>query len=99
MPAVIFTRSAVLDLERVISFLQEKNCHAAREARQRIGNILQILERYPETGRPIQGKTATRVIVTGFGKCGYVLRYRIDHAGNVVILRIWHGKENRQKER
>lgn len=95
MPAIIFSRPAVRDLERVITFLEEKNSNAVRDARDRIAELLEILERFPEAGRLIRENPLTRIIATGFGKSGYVFRYRIDNAGNVVILRIWHGKEDR----
>ena len=86
MPAVKFSRAAVRDLERVVSFLEETNPNAAAYARDTIGEVLALLERFPEVGRSARQDPATRVFATGFGKSGYVFRYRIDFAGNVVIL-------------
>ncbi|MDD2760902.1 MAG: type II toxin-antitoxin system RelE/ParE family toxin [Methylomonas sp.] len=95
MPAVIFSRAAVRDLDRVVTFLEEKNPKAALDAKERIIELLELLQRHPLAGRSIRENPATRNIVTGYGKSGYVFRYRIDSAGNIVILRIWHGREDR----
>lgn len=95
MPAVKLSRAAVRDLERVVAFLEEKNPKAALDAKEKIGEILEILARFAEAGRSIRKNPPIRNIVTGFGKSGYILRYRIDSAGTVWILRIWHGREER----
>lgn len=95
MPAIKFSRAAVRDIERVIAFLENKNPKAAIDARAMIGNALESLARFPEVGQLIRENPPTRNLVTGFGKSGYVLRYRVDNAGTVWILRVWHGKEDR----
>lgn len=95
MPTVKLSRAAVRDLERVVAFLEEKNPNAALEARKTIGDVLERLNKFPECGRLIRENPPIRLIATGFGKSGYVFRYRIDNAGTVWILRIWHGKEDR----
>ena len=36
-----------------------------------------------------------RELVIRFGSGAYVLRYRIDDQGDVIIIRVWHGRERR----
>lgn len=40
-------------------------------------------------------ETGRRELVVPFGVRSYVLRYIIDNDGNVVILRVWHSREDR----
>jgi plasmid stabilization system protein ParE len=47
----------------------------------------------PGIGRRIEGREDRKFSVP-FGERGYLLRYRL-HEGAIVILRIWHGLEDR----
>ena len=38
-----------------------------------------------------------RELVVKFGKSAYVVRYRVTD-GAVIVLRIWHGRQNRLRQ-
>ncbi|MFT4193583.1 type II toxin-antitoxin system RelE/ParE family toxin [Ottowia sp.] len=50
--------------------------------------------RQPSTHRPVPDRPGEREAVIAFGSHGYVLRYRHDQTVDiVVVLRIWHQRE------
>ena len=54
------------------------------------------LEAMPDLGRPIAVRNI-RELIAPFGQSFYVLRYAFDaEAEEVVVLRIWHGRELRE---
>jgi plasmid stabilization system protein ParE len=93
MPQVIFAPGAILDLQRLREFLRPKNPLAARRAAETILNALQMLERQPQIGRPVEDLPEQyREWLIDFGDSGYIARYRF--AGDVVtILALRHQKE------
>src|SRR3990167_1005367 len=92
MPQVIFTQHALDDLERLHTFLQDKNPEAAKQAAEAILKTIQLLEQHPELGRPIEEMDLMyREIIIQFGSSGYIARYYL--AESVVILAIRHQKE------
>jgi plasmid stabilization system protein ParE len=53
------------------------------------------LRDFPERGRPSE-RLGYRELIVPFCRGAYVIRYRIDHDRNtLVIVRIWHGRELR----
>jgi plasmid stabilization system protein ParE len=82
------------DLERLLAFLKTKSPLAAVRAVEAIVAAASSLENYPEVGPPIGDGTGRREFVIPFGSGAYVLRYRVE-GNDVVILRVWHGRENR----
>ena len=94
MPSVIWTRPALADVERVFSFLKEKNPDAARRAAQTINHAATQLGEMPHIGVRMPDDTGRREYFTPFGKHGYILRYMLDEE-NPVILRVWHGLDLR----
>lgn len=101
MPAVKFSRAAIRDLERVVAFLEEKNPSAALDAADKISDMVGMLEKFPEAGRLIRENPAIRFVATGFGKSGYVLRYRIDCDKQLphLIPKVSHISETRTEIR
>jgi toxin ParE1/3/4 len=95
MPDVKWLPEAVADLERLFQFLK-KNLQSARRAAGAIRNGADLLQSAPEIGRPMGDGTPRRELVVPFASAGYVLRYRIDDEGAVVIIRIWHSREDRR---
>jgi plasmid stabilization system protein ParE len=79
MPRVIYTPTALLDLQRLREFLRPKNPVAAKRAAQAITQGVSALGSQPW---PID-----------FGDSGYIARYRIE-GDKVVILAIRHQKES-----
>jgi toxin ParE1/3/4 len=56
---------------------------------------LEKLEKFPDLGRPTED-TDIRQIVIRFGAAGYIVRYTIlSDSGDVLVLRLWHGREAR----
>lgn len=97
MPALIFSPSALRDLERVRSFLREKNREAARRALARILNSLKHLEDNPHLGRTVTDRAEEyRELIIPFGRDGYIAAYR--YTGELLmVLGIWHPRENRER--
>jgi plasmid stabilization system protein ParE len=55
------------------------------------------LAELPERGRPAV-RPEYRELIVPFGAGAYVIRYRIDHRRDAVIItRIWHGREQRSQ--
>jgi plasmid stabilization system protein ParE len=52
------------------------------------------LAAFPELERPMGDDTGRRELFVPFGASAYVLRYRIHH-NTVVIIRVWHSREER----
>ena len=86
-----FSQESVEDLERLRAFIEQKNPKAA----QRIANELLLgmekLKIYPKIGLEVDRAFDPKRIRDLFvGK--YTVRYLIGD-GEIVILRVWHGKE------
>ncbi|MBE8167362.1 MAG: type II toxin-antitoxin system RelE/ParE family toxin [Shewanella sp.] len=91
---VIWLPDAVTDLIRLRKFIQDKNPSAAKRAANKIKEGALTLIENPETGRPVEGLSSFREILIPFGAGNYVLRYREDNL-TIVVVRIWHSKEER----
>jgi plasmid stabilization system protein ParE len=93
MPRLIWSRSALLDVQRLYRFLASQNPAAARRAVKAMREEMKVLVLQPNIGRPIEDlPEAFREWVIDFGDSGYVARYRID-ADVVTILAVRHQKE------
>lgn len=85
MPPVKFAAGALRDLARLRSFLQGKNPIASRKAAATIVQSVEILEQYPQIGRPMDDmEPGYRELIVGFGHYGYVVLYHLD--GDAVIV-------------
>jgi toxin ParE1/3/4 len=92
---LIVSRAALADLERLHAFLTDKNKAAADRAAAALIAAMQSLDSFPERGRP-SGKDM-RELVVPFGGSNYVLRYACARdTDEVIILRVWHGREDRE---
>jgi plasmid stabilization system protein ParE len=89
-----FSQEARSDIERVREFLGVRNSEAAKRALQTIFAALEQLEEIPGLGRPTEDP-AIRQLVIPFGARGYVARYTVLGKDNVLVLRLWHGREAR----
>ncbi|MGH8658175.1 MAG: type II toxin-antitoxin system RelE/ParE family toxin [Gammaproteobacteria bacterium] len=96
MPKVIWLPEALDDVARLYDFLAEKNPQAARNAALCIKTAAQRLEMFPKSGKPMDDDTGRREVFTAFGTGAYVLRYRLNAEGDVVIIRVWHSRELRR---
>ena len=82
------------DIERLFGFLLEVNPPAADRVVRLIQSCARRLADHPEIGRPMDDDGERRELYMSFGASAYVLRYRIE-GQTIVIIRVWHGRENR----
>ena len=93
MSRLIWTSSALLDVQRLYRFLASKNPDAARRAVKAIREGVKVLEQQPGIGRPVEDMdVAFRDWIIDFGDSGYVARYRLDPQ-SITILAVRHQKE------
>lgn len=93
---VVWRERALEDIDRLYSFLFGKNEDAATKAAQVILRGSSLLEESPRLGRPMADGTGRRELFIPFGSSYYVLRYFLTNDA-VVIVRIWHGREDRKE--
>jgi toxin ParE1/3/4 len=91
---ILLSPDAVDDIERLRSFLDQKNPDAARRALALIWSAIDRLQEFPDLGMPT-ADADIRQIVIRFGASGYIVRYASREDGNILITRIWHGREAR----
>ena len=93
---LIISRAAAADLERVHAFLAGENPAAAQRAVTVLISAMESLNTLPERGRPC-GTPNIRELIVPFGQSAYVVRYGYSLATEeVIVLRIWHGREARE---
>lgn len=96
LPQIKWLPEALADVERLHAFLHEKSPDAAARAARVILDGASLLKSIPEIGRPMEDDTGRRELVISFGAGSFVLRYMWDKHDTVVIIRVWHSKENRE---
>ena len=93
MARLVWTPSALRDIDRLHRFLAAKNRDAARRAVRAIRRGIAPLIAHPEIGRPVDDlPTEFREWVVPFGDSGYIALYRYDGEA-IVILAVRHGRE------
>lgn len=92
MRPITYTRRAA-DLERLEAFIASRSPTAAKRSAARLLKGIRLLMRVPDMG--VSVGDGYRQLVLAYGKSGYVVRYRIENDG-VVIVRIWRVKEDRK---
>lgn len=95
MPTLKWLPEALADLDRLLGFLRERDSRAANRAARTIRRHADALRKSPAIGSPMDDGSMRRELVIPFGARAYVLRYRLDAEGNVVVMRVWHGRERR----
>jgi plasmid stabilization system protein ParE len=89
------SRTAVADIERLRAFLSEKNPAAAGRVVAALDAAVRSLDTFPDRGRPALTPGARELVP--FGRSAYVLRYaHLSETDEIVILRIWHGREQHE---
>lgn len=93
MSRLIWSRPALLDVQRLYRFLASRNIDAARRAVNAVRQEVSMLAQQPGIGRPVDDMPDEfREWIIDFGDSGYVARYHIDEA-TVTILAVRHQKE------
>jgi plasmid stabilization system protein ParE len=92
---VIVSKAAAADLSRLRAFLLERHPQASQRAVAAIIRAIDSLHVFPERGRPAP-VAGMRELIVPFGRSAYVVRFAFDAARDeLVVLRIWHGREER----
>ena len=73
MPQIVWTESAIEDLNRHYEFLKVNNADAAARAVQGIVDSGESLLENPRRGTPIAEAPGLRKLLVSFGKYGYVI--------------------------
>lgn len=95
MRQLVWLPEAKTDIERLYGFLMDKNPAVAERAIRLIQQGAERLLDFPELGQPMQDDTERRELFLPFGAGAYVLRYRL-YEDELVIIRVWHGRELRE---
>ena len=85
-----FTRSATRDLTRLRDFIARHDPEPAARVSKRLRRVIRLLVDQPALGQAVDGLPDVRDLVAG----DYVVRYTV-HDECVVVLRVWHGREDR----
>ena len=89
-----FTPAARADLERLFTFLVEKDLAAARRALETIDEALTVIQDFPFACRKAQaGSPFLREMLIDFGSSGYVALYEIEGDDLVTVLAVRHQRE------
>lgn len=92
---VVWRERALEDINRLYNFLFNKNEEAAAKVAQVILRGSSLLEQSPRLGRPMADGTQRRELFIPFGSGYYLLRYFLTN-DTVVIVRVWHSREDRK---
>ncbi len=93
MPRLIWSRQALLDVQRLYRFLASKNVDAAKRAVSAVRQGVSVLRYQSGIGRPIDDMPDEfREWVIDFGDSGYLVRYRIG-SDAITILAVRHQRE------
>ena len=91
--ALIWLPEAKADIQRLFDFLVDVNPAAAGKAVRAIRDGANRLHGHPHLGRPMDDGLR-RELFLPFAGGAYILRYRLE-GDTVVIVRVWHGREQR----
>ena len=93
MPRLIWSGSALANVQHLYRFLAEKNIAAAKRAVNAIRDGVKVLAQHPQVGRTVDDMNeAFRDWPVDFGDSGYIVRYRFN-GERVTILAVRHQKD------
>jgi plasmid stabilization system protein ParE len=82
-------------MARLRRFLEPYGVPLSQRAIDTLFAAARSLADQPDRGRPA-ARLGYRELVVPFGAGAYIVRYRVDHRRDaVVITRLWHGRERR----
>jgi plasmid stabilization system protein ParE len=95
LTAIRWTLLALNDLKTISSYIEgHRNLETANRVCRTIYNAIQILRRFPESGKPGMEEGTREWVVPQLPS--YIVVYRLPTSEAVQILRIWHGAQLRQ---
>lgn len=93
MPRLIWSPSALRNVQHLHRFLVEKNADAAKRAVKAIRDGVKVLMHQPGVGRPVENmEPEYREWIIRFGVSGYIVLYHYDGEA-AVILAVRHQRE------
>ena len=93
MPQLVWTPSALNDVQRLYNFLKAKDTELAMLAAKTIREGVQVLSANPQLGRLFDDLDADyREWPIPFGKSGYLVLYHFN-GNEVAVLAVKHQKE------
>lgn len=93
MTRLVLAPSALLDMERLAEFLQDRDRETALETLPVLMRGLAILVEHPLVGRKVEA--GLRELVLSRGRSGYVALYDYDRQSDTAIVQaIRHQREN-----
>ncbi|HVC36323.1 MAG TPA: type II toxin-antitoxin system RelE/ParE family toxin [Candidatus Dormibacteraeota bacterium] len=95
MARIKWLPEAIDDFERLYYFLLGKDVDAAYKAANSILKGTDLLKDTPRIGRHMPDNDGKREIFVAFAAGAYVIRYKFEAEDTIVIIRIWHSRENR----
>lgn len=94
MKQVVYADEAINDLARLRKFVTVHNPIAASKIAADLITRITLLADFPDIGRPvIQAPNPASIRDMIFDK--YVVRYSV-HPDTIIVLRVWHGLENKK---
>ncbi len=90
---LIWSPVARRDLIRLREFIELDNSRAAKKSSKKILKAAKLIIDNPAIGKQLEGRSDYELF-TSFGKNGYILRYQVIEQ-KIVILKIWHAREDR----
>ncbi|MBN2700428.1 MAG: type II toxin-antitoxin system RelE/ParE family toxin [Methylothermaceae bacterium] len=90
---LVWSPASRRDLIRLREFIEPHNPTAARRAAETLKKAANLLLDHPAIGTRLEERQDRELFIP-FGQSGYIIRYRL-HEGTIVILRVWHGLEDR----
>ena len=97
MSEVKWLPEALSDFERLHEFVHSHSPDAAARAARTLLDGAQLLRTSLALGRLLPDDSERRELFLPFGAGAYVLRYRLHQPATIVIIRIWHSRENRDE--
>jgi len=94
MSTVIWTSAALTDVEELVVALAQVNPDAAERAAKAIRRAGDSLDINSKRGTMVQNAPGVRKLIVPFGKYGFVIHCAI-LGDEVVILKVYHGRQNR----
>ncbi len=91
--SLVWSATARSDLIRLRDFIQPHNPRAAKRSSEKILKAARLILDNPAIGTPIENRQDYELVIP-FGQNNYILRYQIIKQ-NIVILKIWHSREDR----
>jgi len=91
---ILLSPDAVEDVARFRTFLDQRNPDAARRALTLIWTAIDRLQEFTDLGMRTEDAEIRQLMVR-FRSSGYIVRYSALPGGDILITRIWHGREAR----